>query len=107
MNDIKNTKEVLEKKIFDQEEIIIQLRTVIYCYENRDRGQEIVAAFNNAEEPSTDKLIDISRKMLLRDSENATSPHEWRLCERLIVYQLRLVTVLKQLEWFIKNRKKE
>jgi len=41
----------------------------------------------NPSEPSTDELIEISRSMLFKDSENTTSPHEWRLCKRLEAQQ--------------------
>jgi len=32
---------------------------------------------------TTTELIEKSRVMLFKDSENATSPHEWELCMRL------------------------
>jgi len=36
-----------------------------------------------SQQPTTEELIEISRSYLLKGSENSTSPHEWRLCERL------------------------
>lgn len=86
----------LKEKSETKDEIISQFRTVIYCYESVDKGREIVEAFTQGEEPSTDELINISRSMLLKDSENSTSPHEWRLCERLTLYQQKMLKIKKE-----------
>jgi len=46
-------------------------------------------------EITTEELIQISRSMLFKDSENATSSHEWQLCERL-EQQAKEIEELKQ-----------